>query len=86
MQEAGIAGFEADAWFGLFAPAGTPASIVDRLNGEVNRALQSPAIRQKFETLGCEPAGGTAAAFGAYFRDEIEKWRKVIEAAGLNKE
>jgi tripartite-type tricarboxylate transporter receptor subunit TctC len=83
MQEAGIAGYEADAWFGLFAPAGTPAAIVERINSEVNRALQIPAIRSRFETLGCEPAGGSAAAFGAYFRSEIEKWRKVIRSAGV---
>jgi tripartite-type tricarboxylate transporter receptor subunit TctC len=86
MQEAGIAGYEADAWFGLFAPAGTPAAAIERVNAEVNRALQVPAIRQRFETLGCEPAGGTAAAFGAYFKTEIEKWGKVIRSAGVRLE
>jgi tripartite-type tricarboxylate transporter receptor subunit TctC len=86
MHEAGVAGYEADAWFGLFAPAATPAGVIDRINGEVNRALQLPAIRQRFETLGCEPAGGTAAAFGAYFRAEVEKWGKVIRSAGVRLE
>lgn len=83
MQEAGIAGYVADAWFGLFAPAGTPAAVIERVNAEVNRAMQAPAIRNRFETLGCEPAGGSAAAFGAYFKSEIEKWGKVIRSAGV---
>jgi tripartite-type tricarboxylate transporter receptor subunit TctC len=86
MQEAGVAGYEADAWFGLFAPAGLSATASERLNAEVNRALQVPAIRQRFETLGCEPVGGTAAAFGAYFKAEIEKWGKVIRSAGVRLE
>jgi tripartite-type tricarboxylate transporter receptor subunit TctC len=60
-----------------------PAALAERINSEVNRALQVPAIRSRFETLGCEPAGGSAAAFGAYFRSEIEKWRKVIRSASV---
>jgi tripartite-type tricarboxylate transporter receptor subunit TctC len=86
MAEAGIAGYEADAWFGVFAPAATPAAAVERINAEVNRALQVPAIRQRFESLGCEPAGGTAAAFGTYFRAEVDKWGKVIREAGIRLE
>ena len=86
MQEAGVAGYEADAWFGLFAPAATPAAAIERVNGEVDRALKTPAIRQRLEALGCEPAGGSAAQFAAYFRAEIEKWGKVIRAAGIRLE
>ncbi|RPI41405.1 MAG: tripartite tricarboxylate transporter substrate binding protein [Betaproteobacteria bacterium] len=86
MQEAGIKGYEADAWFGLFAPAATPTAAIERVNGEVNRALSMPAIRQRFEALGCEPAGGTPAQFAAYFRAEIEKWRKVIRSADIRLE
>jgi tripartite-type tricarboxylate transporter receptor subunit TctC len=86
MAEAGMAGYEADAWFGVFAPAATPVAAIERVNAEVNRALQMPAIRQRFESMGCEPAGGTAAAFGAYFRSEVEKWGKVIRDAGVRLE
>jgi tripartite-type tricarboxylate transporter receptor subunit TctC len=83
MVEAGVTGYVADVWFGLFAPAGTPAAAIDRLNAEVNRALKQPALRQRFETLGCETAGGTAEAFATYFRADIEKWGKVIRDAGV---
>jgi tripartite-type tricarboxylate transporter receptor subunit TctC len=83
MQEAGVAGYVADAWFGLFAPAGTPAAAIERVNAEVNRAMQAPAIRSRFETLGCEPVGGSAADFRAYFKSEIGKWGKVIRSAGV---
>ena len=83
MQEAGIAGYVADAWFGVFAPAGTPAAAIERVNAEINRAMQAPAIRNRFETLGCEPVGGSAAAFGTYFKSEIDKWGKVIRSAGV---
>ena len=86
MAEAGIAGYEADAWFGLFAPAATPAAAIERVNAEVNRALQLAAIRQRFEMLGCEPVGGSAGAFGTYFRAEVEKWAKVIRSAGVRLE
>jgi tripartite-type tricarboxylate transporter receptor subunit TctC len=83
MIEAGVPGYVADVWFGLFAPTGTPAAAIERLNAEVNRALKQPALRQRFETLGCEPAGGTPEAFAAYFRADIEKWAKVIRDAGV---
>lgn len=81
MHEAGVSGYEADAWFGLFAPTGTPQLAVERINAEVNRTLKIAAIRQRFEALGCEPAGGTPAQFAAYFRAEIEKWGRVIRNA-----
>ncbi len=86
MDEAGVKGYSADAWFGLFAPAGTPAAVIERVNTEVNRALKEPAVRQRFETLGCEPAGGTPAAFATYVRDEVERWGKVIRGAGVRLE
>ena len=83
MNEAGVAGYAADAWFGVFAPAGTPVAVIERLNAEVNRALKEPAFRQRLETLGCDAAGGTPEAFAAYFRADIEKWAKVIKNAGV---
>jgi len=83
MHEAGVTGYKADAWFGLFAPTGTPAAAIERVNAEVNRALAVAAVRQRFEALGCEPAGGTPAAFAAYFREEVERWGKVIRSAGI---
>jgi len=86
MDEAGIKGYQADAWFGVFAPAGTPTAVIERINADVNRALAVPAVRQRFEALGCEPAGGTAAAFATYVRDEVARWGKVIRSAGVRLE
>lgn len=86
MQEAGLKGYVADAWFGLFAPSGMPAAGVERVNSEVNRAMRAPAVRERLETLGCEPVGGTPAQFAAYFKAEIEKWGKVIRNAGVRLE
>lgn len=81
MVEAGIAGFDAQAWFGLFAPAGTPAAIVGRLEAETIKALRDPKVQEAFRTNGAEPLGTTAAQFGAFFRNEIDKWGKVVQSA-----
>jgi tripartite-type tricarboxylate transporter receptor subunit TctC len=86
IHESGLTGYEADAWFGFFAPTGTPSAAIERVNAEVNRTLQMPAIRQRLVDMGCEPAGGSAAAFATYFRNEIEKWAKVIRSAGIKLE
>lgn len=86
MQEAGIAGYEADAWFGMLAPTGTNGAVINRINAEVDRSLQIPGVRQRLEALGCEPVGGPPAQFAAYFRAEIEKWGKVIKTAGIRLE
>lgn len=83
LHESGIGDYEADAWFGFFAPTGTPAAAIERINAETNRALKIAAVRERFESLGCEPAGGSPAAFALFFRNEIEKWGKVIRSAGV---
>lgn len=83
MDEAGIKGYQADAWFGIFSAAGTPVAVVERVNADVNRALGVNAVRERFQTLGCDPAGGSAAAFAAYVRAEVDRWGKVIRGAGV---
>ncbi len=82
VAEAGLPGYEANAWFGLFAPAGTPPDVIERINAEINRALRQPAVRERLEALGCEPAGGSAAEYAAFYRAEVEKWGKVVRSAG----
>jgi tripartite-type tricarboxylate transporter receptor subunit TctC len=72
-----------DAWFGLVAPAKTPADIVAKLSGAVSGATKSPDVRQRFEQLGYDPIGDTSAEFGATIRSDIEKFAKVIKAAGI---
>ncbi len=78
-----IPGFEVVAWFALFAPAGTPAAIVQRLNAESDRILQQADVREKIAQAGSEPVGGTPEAFARFLADDIAKWRRVIPAAGI---
>ena len=82
IAESGLPGFEVIAWFGLFAPAGTPAAVIDRLNAEANKALAMPSVRENLMTQGFELMGGTVAEFAAFVRNEIDKWAKVVKATG----
>ena len=79
----GLEGFEVLGWFGLYAPAGTPADIVKRLNAEVNALIVQPATVQKFADLGAEPLGGPPEALSAFLKAEQDKWGKVIRDLGI---
>jgi tripartite-type tricarboxylate transporter receptor subunit TctC len=79
----GLDGFEVLGWFGLYAPAGTPADIVRRLNAEVNALIVLPATVQKFAELGAEPLGGTPEALAAFLKAEQDKWGRVIRDLGI---
>jgi tripartite-type tricarboxylate transporter receptor subunit TctC len=81
-----LADFEAIQWYGIVAPAGTPAEIVQRLNAEVNRALATPVVKARLEAEGAEPAAITPAAFGALIGSEIARWKPVVERAGMRPE
>ena len=83
IAEAGVAGFDATTWHGLFAPAGTPAEIVNRLNTEVNRVLQMPDVLKLLESMGADIKGGTATELADHVQSEIAKWARVINAAGI---
>lgn len=85
-DEAGFKGFETSAWFGLFAPPGTPQAIVDRLARESAEALKAKDLRDKLATQGDEPVGSTPSAFAGYIRGEIAKWTKVVRDAGISPE
>lgn len=84
MAEAGVPDFEVSSWNGLAAPAGTPAPIIDKINEEVNRILALPDVQEKMKSLGAQPGGGTPQAFAAYVQSEIDKWREVVQAAGVS--
>jgi len=86
MAESGLPGFEALAWFGVLAPAGSPQVIVSRLNSEIARILQKPEIKDQLAGFGSEPGSGTPEDFAAYIKAEIGKWRKVIGDAGIKAE
>lgn len=83
MHESGFLGFDATAWFGLMAPAGTSPAIVEKLHAATVKALASPDVRAKFEAIGMVPIGNTPAEFAAVIRTEIPYWDKVIKAIGL---
>jgi len=83
MQEAGVKGYESATWYGMLAPAGTPAEIVNKLNTEIVAILKQPDIYERLSQEGAEPVGNTPQQFAAHIRSEIEKWRKVIRAAGI---
>ncbi len=83
MAESGFPGFEAVPWFGLLAPIGTPKDVLDKLHGETVKALAMPEVRKKFDELGLEPVGDTAAEFAAIIKKETPEWAKVIKDAGI---
>jgi tripartite-type tricarboxylate transporter receptor subunit TctC len=83
MAEAGLAGFVAFAWQGLVAPAGTPPEALRRLDADLRKALESPAVRDKLTELGTVPMPMSGEEFGRYARSERDRWAKVIKAAGI---
>jgi tripartite-type tricarboxylate transporter receptor subunit TctC len=78
-----LPGYEASAWFGMGAPRGTPAAIVDKLNNEINAALADPTMKAKLAEQGGELLPGSPADFGRLIAAETEKWRGVIQAANI---
>ena len=81
-----VKGYEASTWYGLLAPAATPAPIVARLHQSVVRILAMPDMRERLASQGFEPVGGTPAEFAAYIKSEISKWERVIRDAGIKPE
>jgi tripartite-type tricarboxylate transporter receptor subunit TctC len=86
VAESGVPGYEASAWFGLLAPAGTPKEIVDLLQRSVADSLRDPAVAQRLQELGAEPVASTPDAFGRQIAGEIDKWKKVVAATGVKVE
>jgi tripartite-type tricarboxylate transporter receptor subunit TctC len=78
----GLSGFDINTWFGVLAPAGTPAPVVSRLNEEIRRALQSPDVRERMAKLGAEPSPTTPEQFGALIQAELKKYAAVVKASG----
>jgi tripartite-type tricarboxylate transporter receptor subunit TctC len=83
MAEGGVAGHEVSAWFGVFAPAGLPDAITQKLNQSVTTVLKTPEMQKQLRDLGAEPDIGTSAAFSAYVREESVKWSAVVKAANI---
>jgi tripartite-type tricarboxylate transporter receptor subunit TctC len=82
LAEAGLPGFAAYVWLGLMAPKGTPAAIIERLNREVKAALTAPEVKAYFNDTGIEMAGSSPAEMDTYFREERDRWARVIKDSG----
>ena len=85
MDELGLKGFDTGIWFGLSAPAGTPQAIIDRLSQSANEALRSEDVQRSFKSQGIDTLGGTPQEFAVYIKSEIEKWARVVKAAGIKR-
>jgi len=82
VAEAGVPGFDAIAWHGVVVPARTPQKVIARLNGDINKVLQMPDMRERLTTLGAEIIGGEPKQLTDYMRVEIPRWAKVIKDSG----
>ena len=81
--EAGYAGFDIGIWQGILAPAGTPRDIVERLHGELKQAMAAKEVRERLEGVGADVIVTTPEAFGALIRDDVARWKKVVQDAGI---
>jgi tripartite-type tricarboxylate transporter receptor subunit TctC len=86
IAESGLPGFEAVSWFAVFAPAGTPKPLVDKLQAEISRILKMPEVAKKLTDIGLEPVGSSADELATYQRAEIVKWAKVVKDSGATAE
>jgi tripartite-type tricarboxylate transporter receptor subunit TctC len=86
VAEAGLQGYDATGWFGIVAPAGTPAPVLTRLHSEINAALSDATIAANIRNLGAEPVVESREWFGTYIRAESQKWKQVIRAANIKVE
>ena len=86
INESGVPGYEAIQWFGLLAPAGTPQAIIDRLQAETAKILDTPAMKARLALEGAEPIGNTPAEFSTLIKAEMAKWSQVAKAAGIKPE
>ena len=84
LAESGFKGFEAVTWFGVLAPAGTPAAIVAQLNKAINQALKQPDVADKLRSEGGEILGGTSEQFSALLRTEVPRWSKIVKDSGAS--
>ncbi|NUZ04668.1 Bug family tripartite tricarboxylate transporter substrate binding protein [Piscinibacter koreensis] len=82
VDESGYKGFDAVTWFGVLGPANLPKDIVGRLNADINKALQDPALKKKLEDQGADVMGSTAEAFALLIRDDMVRWGKVVKESG----
>lgn len=81
-EAANLPGYEATSWFGILVPANTPPDLVRLINTEAVRAINSPAVREKYAAMGAEPVGNTPEQFANFIKSEIAKWTRVVKESG----
>ena len=86
VDEAGIKGYAATNWYGMLAPAQTPAPVIERLNREINAALKAPDVIAFLKDNGIDPAPTTPAEFGRYIQAEQKKWTPIIRKSNIKVE
>jgi tripartite-type tricarboxylate transporter receptor subunit TctC len=82
ISEAGVPGYEATIWLGIMAPTGTPRAIVERLNNEITRVVNSPEVKSAWEKQGAVPMTMSPDEFGKYLHQDIEKWARIVKVSG----
>src|SRR5206468_1374876 len=82
-QEAGVKGLVLDQWLGVFVPVGTPSAIVTRLNGEMNRALREPAVRESFLQSAQEPVGGSEDQLARLIEEDYDKYARLVKELNI---
>jgi tripartite-type tricarboxylate transporter receptor subunit TctC len=83
VSEAGLPGYDASSWYGLFAPAGVPKPVLDVLSREIVKIMQVADVRERFATDGFDPVGSSPEEFSQFLRAEIAKWEKIVKTAGI---
>ena len=83
VEATGVKNIDVDIWYGAYAPAGTPADVIARLNAELNRLLQEPDVRETLDKQGLAPTGGAPQKLAQMTRDDLDRWAKVVQAAKI---
>jgi tripartite-type tricarboxylate transporter receptor subunit TctC len=86
VAEAGVAGYEMSQWYGMLAPAGTPLPVLERISAEMKKVMAVPELRSRLQAEGADPVGSTPQEFTAFFKAEIAKWTRTVQAAGIRSE
>ena len=86
IAESGAPGYDLTGWYGVLVPAGTPRPIIERLHGELMKAMHAPDMQERYVTLGLEPVESTPEQFGTYIRAELAKWGDIIVRSGTKAE
>ena len=86
IAQSGLPGYEANIWYGLLAPGGTPREVATKIQQQIAKVLAEPEVKERLASLGTEPVGNTPEEFDAIVRAELKKWAKVVQDAGIKVE